>query len=434
MKRRIYSNLIAWKNDKNHRPLILRGARQVGKTYIINEFGQNEFDSIITINFEKNPEYKEIFTTYDPTEIVNKISLITGQKIIPEKTLLFLDEIQECIQAITSLRYFYEEFQPLHIIAAGSLLEFALESENFSMPVGRVQYLYMFPISFGEFLDALHEEDLHNHLRDIDNLASIPDMLHNKLSEYIRKYFLIGGMPGVVNEYCDSKDILKCQIIQRAIIDTYMDDFGKYARKIKHRYLLKIFNAVPTMVGQKFVYARVDSTIKSRELKEALEMLEKAGVITRVNKTGGSGIPLEAGVQEQYFKMLFLDVGLLHAVNDIYSDTAQTKDFNAVFNGAVAEQFVGQELLAYQSPYSKPKLFYWTRDAKNSKAEVDYLTTINNSIIPIEVKSGTTGKLKSLKIFLDKYESEYGFKISQSRFSSNKPIISIPFYTLENFL
>ena len=310
MNRSIYSHLITWKNDKNHRPLILRGARQVGKTYIINKFGKNEFDSIITINFEKNPEYKEFFTTYNPNEIVEKISLVTGQKIVPEKTLLFFDEIQECVQAITSLRYFYEEYQPLHVIAAGSLLEFALESENFRMPVGRIQYLYLFPVSFGEFLDALEEENLHRHLSDIDNLSSIPDVLHNKLCEYVRKYFLIGGMPGVVKEYCDSKDIIKCQIIQQVIINTYMDDFGKYANKIKHRYLLKIFNAVPTMVGQKFVYSRVDSTIKSRELKEALELLVKAGVVTRTNKTSGAGIPLETGVREQYFKMLFMDLAI----------------------------------------------------------------------------------------------------------------------------
>lgn len=259
-------------------------------------------------------------------------------------------------------------------------------------------------------------------------------MLHNKLCEYIRKYFLIGGMPGVIKEYCDSKGIIKCQIIQRAIIDTYIDDFGKYASKIKHRYLTKIFNVVPSMVGQKFVYSRVDSTIKSRELKEALELLEKAGFLTKVNKTSGAGLSLETGVKEQYFKTLFLDVDLLHAINGIYSDTVQAKDFNSIFNGALAEQFVGYELFALQNPHSKPKLYYWTRDAKNSKAKIDYLIVKNTTIIPIEVKSGKTGRLKSMKLYLDTYQNEFGPKISQDRFNTDKPILSIPFYAIESFI
>lgn len=177
----------------------------------------------------------------------------------------------------------------------------------------------------------------------------------------------------MVQEYCETGDMISCQRIQRAIVDTYQDDFGKYSKKIKHRYLDKIYNAVPKMVGRKFVYAHIDNTIKSRELKGALELLEKAGVVTKIRRTSGSGLPLEAGVKDAYFKVLFLDVGLLHAVNGIYSDTVQAKDFTALFNGAVAEQFVGQELLAYQNPYTRTLLYYWAREAKNSNAELDYL-------------------------------------------------------------
>ena len=271
MKRDLYEILCQWKRDKNRRPLLVRGARQVGKTFLVNEFGMREFDSLITLNFEKNPEYKEIFNSLDPRNILEKITLFTGKRIEPGKTLIFFDEVQDCASAIMALRYFYEEMPLLHIVAAGSLVEFTLESENFRMPVGRIQYVYLFPMSFGEFIEATGEKELRNYICDHKKLQMLPESLHAKLNEYIRKYFILGGMPAVVREYCETRDIIACQRIQRAIIDTYKDDFGKYSRKLKHRYLNKIYNAVPKMVGRKFIYARVDNTIKSRELKEALE-------------------------------------------------------------------------------------------------------------------------------------------------------------------
>ncbi len=434
MNRDIYSTLHEWKNEINRRPLLIRGARQVGKSYAIEEFGRKEFGSIITLNFEKNPEYREIFSSFDPRDICEKISLYTGRGVQSGKTLLFLDEIQECPQAITSLRYFYEEMPLLHVISAGSLLEFALESEKLRMPVGRVQYLYLFPLSFGEFLEALGKGNLRTHILEAENIGRLPGALDNKLNEYVRKYFILGGMPAVVEEYCRTGDVIHCQRIQRLIIDTFRDDFGKYSRKSKHTYLQKIFSAVPAMVGRKFVYSHVDGTVKSRELKEALELLEMAGIVRRVNRTSGAGLPLEAGVRENYFKVLFLDVGLLHAVNGIYSDTVRAKDFTAVFNGAVAEQFVGQELPAYQSPYIRPALYYWARDAKNSSAELDYLVTRGSSIIPVEVKSGSAGRMKSIKMFIDTYKVTRAVRISQAGYNADLPIQSLPFYGIEGFV
>ena len=245
---------------------MISGARQIGKTFIVNSFGKNEFKSLITLNFERNHEYKDIFTTYNPVEILEKITLFTGKMAKQGETLIFLDEIQECPKAIMALRYFYEEMPDLHIIGAGSLLEFTLKAEDLRMPVGRVQYLYMFPLSFGEFMDALGEKALYNHILHLPNLAELPGSLQDKLTEYIRKYFIIGGMPAVVNEYIQTHDILKCQKIQHLIIDTYTDDFSKYARQSKFRYLKKVFSAVSSMVGQKFVYANVDKSIKSREV------------------------------------------------------------------------------------------------------------------------------------------------------------------------
>jgi len=434
MKRDLYEMLCQWKKDNNRLPLLIRGARQVGKTYLVNELGRREFNSLITLNFEKNPEYKEIFNSLDPRNILEKISLFTGNEIEPGKTLIFFDEVQECAPAIMSLRYFYEEMQSLHIIAAGSLLEFTLRSENFRMPVGRIQYIYLFPISFGEFIEALGEKKLRSYIADLKKLPMLPEALQEKLNEYIRKYFILGGMPAVVREYCETGDIINCQRIQRAIIDTYQDDFGKYGRRLKHRYLNKIFNAVPKMVGQKFVYTHVDNTIKSRELKEALELLEMSGVVRKIKQTSSAGLPLEAGVKDAYFKVLFLDVGLLHAVNGIYTDTVRAKDFTTLFNGAVAEQFVGQELLAYQNPYSKPSLYYWAREAKNSNAELDYLIQKESAVIPIEVKSGSTGRMKSMRMFMEKYQVRRGIKISQAPYESENQIVSLPLYSIEGFI
>lgn len=434
LKRNIYQTLLSWKKDKSRRPLLLRGARQVGKTFIINIFGENEFDSFVMLNFERNPEYKDIFTTNDPFEIIEKIVLFTGKRIERGKTLVFFDEIQECPSAIMSLRYFYEEMPDLYIIGAGSLLEFSLKAENFRMPVGRVQYLYMYPISFGEFLDAVGEDTLNEYILHFQNIIQLPESLHKKLIEYVRKYFILGGMPAVVNEYIQSRDILKCQTIQHLLIETYIDDFPKYARQSKFKYLKKVFTISSSMVGQKFVYAKVDSSVKSRELKEALELLETAGILYRVKRTSGAGLPLEVGVKESFFKIVFLDIGLMHAINGIYSETIKENDLTAIYKGAVAEQFFGQELITLQNNHLKPRLYYWARESKNSSAEIDYIIEKENKIVPIEIKSGPTGRMKSLKMFLEIYGIENGVKISQAMYGIEKNIISLPFYAIKSLL
>ncbi len=235
-------------------------------------------------------------------------------------------------------------------------------------------------------------------------------------------------MPGVVDVYVHSHDILKCQQIQHLLIETFIDDFSKYARKLKFKYLKKVFNAASSMVGQKFIYSKVDKDYKSRELKEAVDLLETAGLIYRVKRTSGAGLPLEAGVKENYFKTVFLDIGLMHALNGIYSETIKENDLTAVYKGAAAEQFVGQELCACASPYVKAPLYYWVREAKNSNAEVDYLLESDGKIIPIEVKSGSNGRLKSIKMFMEIYNIDIGTKISQEKFSDKGEILSLPFY------
>jgi predicted AAA+ superfamily ATPase len=433
LKRKLYDMLLQWKNADKRRPLLIRGARQVGKTYLVNEFGKKEFKSFIIINFERNPEYKDIFLSYNPAEIIERISLLTAMPIVPNETLLFFDEIQECPKAIMALRYFYEEMPDLHIISAGSLLEFSLNKEDFRMPVGRVQYLYMYPLSFGEFLEAMGESILHEHITLWANLKKLPDAVHQKLIEYLRKYFILGGMPAVVDEYVRSHDILKCQQIQHLLIETFIDDFSKYARKSKFKYLKKVFAAASSMVGNKFVYSKVDKDYKSRELKEAVDLLETAGLLYRVKRTSGAGLPLEASVKENYFKTVFLDIGLMHAINGIYSETIKETDLTVIYKGAVAEQFVGQQLCAYNNPYLKASLYFWVREAKNSNAEVDYLLEKDGAIVPLEVKSGSNGRLKSIKMFMEKYGNDRGVKISQEKFNDSSNILSLPFYGMEVF-
>jgi predicted AAA+ superfamily ATPase len=241
-------------------------------------------------------------------------------------------------------------------------------------------------------------------------------------------------MPAVVSEYLKSGDIKKCQRIQRSIIDTYTDDFSKYSTNSKIKYLKKVFYAASSMIGQKFVYSKVDNNIKSRELKDAVEMLETAGVLIRIRRTNGDGLPLEANVKDNFFKILFLDVGLLHNITGIYGETIKEENLASIFKGAVAEQFVGMELLALQDPIKRPSLFYWAREAKNSNAEIDYLIAFREKIIPIEVKFGSSTKLRSMRLFMEQYNCKSGIKVSQERFSKSDNITSIPFYGFFGFL
>jgi len=431
IKRDIEDLLTAWKNDNQRWPLLVRGARQVGKSYSINLFGEKEFENLVTINFEQYPKYKACFDTLDPKEIIEAISLLYKTDIIPGKTLLFLDEIQECPRAITALRYFQEQMPQLHVIGAGSLLEFALSEENFRMPVGRVQYIYMKPLSFGEFLDALGENKSRDMIENLDWEKPPNPVIHQHLLSLVKKYAIVGGMPRAVAEYASSGNLGRCHQIQTIIIQTYRDDFGKYASKVKYKYLQKIFYAVPRMIGKKFKYSHVDDSIQSRDLKEALELLEKAGVVYRVKQTRGDGLPLEANANDRHFKTIFLDIGLMQNLCGLDSETLMAENFIQVNAGSVAEQFVAQELLAYHDPFEEASLYYWAREERSSSAEVDYLTACRGFAVPLEVKAGKTGALRSMHLFLEKYPAALGVQISQHPFNNTLPIISIPFYGIK---
>ncbi len=408
--------------------MLIRGARQVGKSYTVQEFGENGFDNLVTVNFELQPEFEKCFSSLVPGEIVDKLAIMAKADIQASKTLLFLDEIQQCPRAIASLRYFYEQMPELHVIGAGSLLEFALAKSDFSMPVGRIQFLHMRPLSFAEFLWAMGEGRARNKMET--DLAGVDEAVHEHLLPLLRQYMLLGGMPAVVAEYLAGKNIRRALKIQTLIAQSYRNDFGKYASAGKHRHLQKAFLQIPKLVGQKIKYAHIDPDVQSRNIKEAILLLEQAGVTTRVKKTSGDAPPLEAMAKEGYYKALFLDIGLMQNLCGLAGEIPFSQDLLSINRGALAEQFVGQELLAYQDRDQVPALYYWTRDARGSKAEVDYLYQHGSTILPIEVKAGKTGRLKSLHMFLAKYQCPYGIRISQERFCFEEPVLSVPLYGL----
>lgn len=407
-------------------PLIVRGARQVGKTFIVEAFGQEEFKNTVTINFESTPLYQRCFETLEPRSIINQIELMVGRQIIAGETLLFFDEIQQCPRALQSLRYFKEQMPSLHIIAAGSLLEFAIRDENFSFPVGRVQFAKLFPLSFEEFLDACGENVLRNKLSLFSFSNPPPPSIHEYLLQKVKEYFIVGGMPAVVQTYVKSRSYLEARYIQKSLWDSYEADFGKYAKKTQHRHLKKIFIEGPKLIGDHFKYSRIDPELPNpaREMKQAIEELKLAGLLHPITATSAGSLPLSSGLKQNIFKLLFLDIGLVgQAMNVDIQDPG-------VMTGPLAEQFVGQEFLAYHDPYLDTPLFFWSRES--STAEVDYVLASKGLIFPIEVKAGKTGKLKSLHLFIKEKKSLFGIKISQEPLVIDKDVLSIPFYLVSH--
>lgn len=430
MKRDIEKYLLEWKNTFPRMPLLIRGARQVGKSYTVEYFGKANFDNICIVNFELLPNLKECFNTINPQDIINRLQLLTNTSIKAGKTLIFLDEIQECPQAILSLRYFKENMPEQHIIGAGSLMEFTFRQDTFRMPVGRVQFLNIEPLSFLEFLDADGESKLREFLSEATYKKPIEKAIHEKLLNLLRSYLIIGGMPEVIKEYLLNRDFLKCQHIQAGLLETYRNDFGKYANRSHHKYLQKVFDSMPRMIGQRIKYANIDRGTKSRDLKDAVELLSLARVIRPIYCSSASGLPLGAQVDIQKFKVTFLDIGLMQLACGFQVET-QTKDIMQINSGAVAEQLIGQELKAYHDPYQNNQLYFWARDKRGSSAEVDYLFPRDKYIFPIEVKAGKTGTLKSLYLFMEQKKAPLGIRLYTNNIVLNNKILSLPLYMTE---
>ena len=430
MRRMIESVLHQWKDKKGRLPIILRGARQVGKSFIIEKFGKEKFGSLVTCNFEFRPQLAHCFENLDPLAICAQLEVAFKTRIIPGQTLLFLDEIQNCPKAITALRYFKEKLPTLHVIAAGSLLEFALHEEQFSFPVGRVQFLYLKPLSFYEYLLSQNHDRLIEMLDHVTLEQPLEPFIHEQLLIVLREYFLIGGMPSVVRCFLDTRSFLECQSVLTHLLATYRSDFPKYATKAQYRHLQTFFEKVPGLVSQHFKYTLVSPEHRSHDLKIALEQLGWAGLLHRVIATNASGIPLQIHAKDNKFKLLFLDTGLVNCANRLDMQMAWDTELLQLNAGALAEQFVGQELLAYSSPHEDMQLYYWERDKKGSMAEVDYVIQLGSQILPLEVKAGKTGSLKSLAQFLDEKKAPVGIRISQHPLSFYDRVLSVPLYLI----
>lgn len=434
MDRDIFKHLVSWKNSSYRKPLLLRGARQIGKTFTVRQFAKKHFSHLIEINFELQPQYKEIFQNLDATLIIKKLELDLKRKIDPDSTLIFLDEVQECPRAIMSLRYFFEKIPQFYVIAAGSLLEFAMEAENFRMPVGRVESLFMCPCSFGEFLKAMGRDDLVDYIHELSFKTEFSSFIHDLLLGYFKKYLMVGGMPEVVFLYGKNPETFDFGKTQQHLIQTYRDDFGKYAGRAQIPHLHMVYNSLPLKVGEIYKYSSVDPHSPSRDLKAALHLLERAGVLSRIHATSAVGFPLIKDIQEKKFKVLFIDVGLMQQACGLTAEIFQAQDIIIVNQGSVAEQFIGQQLLAQRDPILSPELYFWARDKKGSEAEVDYLVILDSKIFPIEVKAGQTGTLKSLRLFLQEHpNTPFGIRFSQLPLSFHDRVLSIPFYAIEEW-
>lgn len=433
MKRLISFHLQQWKNDPDRKSLLLRGARQVGKTYSCRELGRL-FEHFVEINFEIKPQLVDVFDRdLDPKRIIRDLGLITGETIIPGKTLLFFDEIQDAPKAIQSLRYFHELLPELHVVAAGSLLDFVLD--NIGIPVGRVASLYMYPMSFLEFATARNNQAISELILQHDPAEPLSEPVHRKILNMLGEYMAVGGMPEVVQTWASKNDLKKCADIQALLVDAYRQDFSKYCKKFQVKYIDLIFDEIPRWLGRKFQFSKLSGNWRKRELAPALELLKKASVAHEARHTSANGLPLGGEANPNHFKVIFLDIGLAQSILGLDLAEWLLKPETAIVNrGAVAEAFVGQEILAYSSPHKKGGLFYWHREAHASNAEVDFILTREQEIIPVEVKSGTTGSLRSLHLFLTEKSAvcPYGIRLSEHNFSVYDKVHSYPLYSVAN--
>lgn len=429
MQRDRLSDLVDWCNSKHRKPLIIRGARQVGKSWLVRELGKR-FKNLIEINFEKNKLVHQYFSAdLNIHTIIEKLSIQANQKIEPGSTLLFLDEIQQCEGALQSLRYFKEELPELHVIAAGSLLDFALN--KLGIPVGRVQFMQIQPLSFGEYLNALGYAQLRQFIFKKEN----DPVIHAQLIDHLKNYMWLGGMPAVVDAWIADKDPAACQMIQDEIIESYQIDFHKYSKQHEISHVTKVFEMIPSMIGQKFVYSRVDRDVRTETIKNALLLLETAGIAKRCFHTSAQRAPLGAESDDKKFKVFFFDIGIAQRILGLDIRQWMLNPLPLSNQGEIAEQLIAQEIIAYSDFHKLCKLYYWHREARSSNAEVDFILIKNGEIIPVEVKSSLKGSMKSIQLFLESHpHSSYALKISEGQFSQHHHLVEIPLYALESWL
>jgi hypothetical protein len=448
MQRQQIKFLYTWLHSKNRKPLIIRGARQVGKSTLVELFARQNQQPLRNVNLERHPDLAAVFSCKDPEQIIQQIEFLPNMGSISNDTLLFLDEIQAVPEAIPALRYFYEDMPELPVISAGSLLEFALSDHTFSMPVGRIQYLHMGPMTFSEFLLAMDETRLVDFINHYEPGQEIGEVVHQRLLHLLRSYYYIGGMPEAVAVFSDSRSYKDVSEVHNSIIETYRDDFPKYAGARNLNRMLTVFNFAARNVGVKIKYSNISRQDQSLTLKKDIELLAMARVLGKVVHSHCSGLPLQADIEEKVYKLLFLDVGLMNAICGLdWRSISQMDEMELINRGAVAEQFIGQHLQTMLADKPNRELNYWLREGRSSNAEVDFVIGLGGDIIPIEIKSGATGSMKSLHQFMGTkqaplairfdtqrpatYQIDTVINVNKERNQVKYPLISLPLYLVE---
>ena len=402
MKRLAQASLSAWYSRSDRKPLVVRGARQVGKSTLIRQVAAELSIPLWEINLERHLQLEGVFSGFDIALILREIGFAIGAEDVGVGPgILFLDEIQSTPSAISALRYFFEDRPDIAVIGAGSLLEITLAKANLSMPVGRVEYHYLGPMTFFEFLEARDDIQLRNYLQEYDFSEPFSSTMHDRGLVQLRDYLLSGGMPEAVKALCTTGEWSRISPIHHSILDTYAEDFGKYASGAELIRLQRIFSRIPSLLGKKFKYVNIDSAWRSTDVRHALDLLVRAGVVCQVFHSDATGLPLGANENVDIFKPLFLDVGLVNAACGLKDlPINRIRDTRFVNEGAMAEQFIGQHLLHAGESWERPALHYWLREGKSANAEVDYCLAMQGEILPVEVKSGTSGSLRSLHQFV----------------------------------
>lgn len=424
IERPIDALLLEWKNSAVRKPLLLRGARQVGKSWAVEHLGET-FDYFIEVNFEKRPEMLDVFQKiHDVHELAATLGMYYNTPVIPDRTLLFLDEIQKSADAIQSLWSFKEDYKELHVVAAGSLLEFALQ-ELPSFGVGRIRSLFVYPFSFNEFLVAEGKADWVKAKQEANTEKPLLTPLYNDLVQHFRTFLMVGGMPASVATWVTTHDYSQCQAELDDIQLTYYDDFPKYAKKVDPTLLRNTLQSVVMQIGDKFTYSEVDGGYRADDVKKALKLLCDAGIIKRVSYTSGNGLPLGAEVNDKFRKYIYLDSGLFLRILDLdFGGARQLTERiiagtseDLVNKGGLAEMVLGWELVKYNNPRMQHDLFYWENTAEGTRSEVDYIIARDLKVLPIECKAGTSGKMKSMYEFMHQKHLAEAIRCSLENFS-----------------
>ena len=438
--RNILTYLEKWRLKKGRKPLVLRGARQVGKTYAVTIFAKEHFENFVYINLEKADHLELFRATNTLEEFAKIIDIVFQQKIISGKTLIFIDEIQNTPNLIALLRFFYEERPNWHVIAAGSLLEVKIKKEGLSMPVGRVEYAYVYPLTFFEFLGAMKEDSLLVFLQKVTLQEKIPEAIHQRALKLFYQYTLVGGMPEIVSMYAEKKSQEEINSTYSSLLTAYSEDIFKYASSAEVKYLRHALERSPYFAGERITYEKFGGgAFRSREMSEAFNVLEKTMIVRKVSATKSLCLPL-VGKKKNAKKLMYLDSGFVNFKNDIQSEYIKLNDLNDLYRGKIAEQIVGQNIIA-GGLHSEQALFYWAKEELNSQAEVDFCVAHEGKIIGIEVKSGHSARLKSLLSFAGSVENSKLIRIYSGQkqcedvlvAGKKHQLIYLPFYLVNRF-